>query len=173
MTTNPAPPAVYLDLDAIEARVLAATPGPWRASIGTIRGVDGVHEQVVTDSSDGFDVVAMTGRMDEHPRSTLDAEFIARSRDDVPAMVAEIKRLRAALAEDEPHHIIEFLPDGWVTLQHPLACRPTLAACPVNELVMELDGSPVPPGRYECEVNDLGDRLLILDRVDVPEATDG
>ncbi|MGW5556899.1 hypothetical protein ACWER9_06705 [Micromonospora sp. NPDC003944] len=65
-----------LDLDAIETRALVATPGPWKHSIGTVRGINGIHEHVVADRPvDGFDVIAMTGRMDEHPRSVLERPY--------------------------------------------------------------------------------------------------
>jgi hypothetical protein len=76
---------------------------------------------------------------------------------------------RLAPVDDDPRHVIEFRPDGW-TIMHPLSCRPNLFECPVNR-VAEMDlgalgGPPVPPGRYECELNDLGDRLLIGDRIE-------
>lgn len=71
----------------------------------------------------------------------------------------------------DAQHVIEFRADGW-TIQHPLACRLNgqLFDCPVNQVagvdLRALDGPPAPPGQYECDINDLGDRLLIGDRVD-------
>lgn len=74
--------------------------------------------------------------------------------------------IRAADSASSESHIIAFRPGGW-TLQHPLSCRPNLFACPVNQVAeASLDGPVCPPGRYECSVNDIGDRLLIGDRVD-------
>ncbi|MFI5852287.1 DUF6085 family protein [Micromonospora chalcea] len=71
-----------------------------------------------------------------------------------------------------PRHIIDFRADGW-TIQHPLACRPDLFNCPVNRVagldLSQLDGPPVPPGRYECSANDLGDRFLLGNRIDQAE----
>lgn len=66
------------DLRTIEARANAATPGPW---FGQSTGVYG----------DGFHLV---GRAPD--TAATDLEFIAAARADVPALVAEVRRLRAA-----------------------------------------------------------------------------
>lgn len=67
-------------------------------------------------------------------------------------------------------HIIEFRADGW-TIKHPLACRPNLFDCRVNRVAEvdlgAIDEPPAPPGRYECWLNDLGDRICIGDRIEV------
>ncbi len=98
-----------LDLDAIEARANAATPGPWHArglddeSCRNLIGVStepdtGLHETI--GPRDGAHMVAVT--MDHFhachaaERWDEDAEFIAASRADVPALVAELRRERAA-----------------------------------------------------------------------------
>ena len=80
------------DLAAIEARANAATPGPW-----VYDGGGGRHKQRVlaTRAPDG--VV-----MDNEPYypqmvAPADQEFCAAARTDVPAMVAEVRRLRGAL----------------------------------------------------------------------------
>ncbi|WFF07226.1 DUF6085 family protein [Micromonospora sp. WMMD1076] len=81
--------------------------------------------------------------------------------------------IRAADAASSEKHIIEIRPDGW-TIQHPLSCRPNLFDCPVNRAgeaeMASLKCPPAPPGRYECFVNDLGDRFLLGDRVDQEDA---
>lgn len=65
-------------------------------------------------------------------------------------------------------HVIEFREDGW-TISHPLSCRPKLFDCPVNRVAeRELTEPPDALGRFECELNDIGDRLLIGDRVEGP-----
>ena len=100
-----------LDLDAIEARAKAATLGPWEM-------VDGPPMNVPSPASDqhfsGYvsscncatvysrrtqDAPAVTAeRVEIHASChTADAAFIAHTRTDVPALVAEVKRLRAAL----------------------------------------------------------------------------
>jgi hypothetical protein len=76
---------------------------------------------------------------------------------------------RDAELDDNPHHIIEFRAGGW-TIKHPLSCRPRLFDCAVNRLAeQQVDGPPQGvTGRFEVGVNDLGDRLLIGDRIDQP-----
>jgi hypothetical protein len=75
-TTTPA-----LDLDAIEARANAATPGPWVQSQRDMWMVyrDGGGTPEI-DVGGGYDIKE-------------DATFIAAARSDVPALVAEVRRL--------------------------------------------------------------------------------
>lgn len=82
-----------VDLDAIEARAKAATPGPWKQgghydgewfdfgkNSGYVRLSDG-HEISVAQKAGKYD----------------DAEFIAHARQDVEDMAREIRKLRAIL----------------------------------------------------------------------------
>ncbi len=78
-----------LDLGAIKAREAEATEGPWRVeesrkpeySIILVCGPDDTGEEVIHFMySDGREP---------------DAEFIASARQDVPALIAEVERLRA------------------------------------------------------------------------------
>lgn len=66
-------------LDAMQASADQATPGPWEI-IGGYQYVTGV------------DVVI--GAIDEGCIRLRDAEFIAHARTDVPALIAEVRRLR-------------------------------------------------------------------------------
>ena len=72
-----------LDLDAIQARADAATPGPWFA-----------HEdwpgRVFAESEFNAHVARVTGSNPEP-----NERFIAAARTDVPALLAEVRRLRA------------------------------------------------------------------------------
>ena len=87
-----------LDLDAIEARASAATPGPWKRT-----GVNvwaWFNDQVYT---------IMRGFTDR-PSPVHDQNFIAHARTDVPALIAavrerdaEITRLKAWI-EANRHH---------------------------------------------------------------------
>ncbi len=79
-----------MDLDAIKARAAAATPGPWYVERGGEHG-------------DPFWAIAAILR-DPYGDNSLScgsdrevAEFIAHARTDVPALVAEVERLEAAL----------------------------------------------------------------------------
>ena len=76
-----------MNLDAIEARAKAATPGPWRVTLdfgdpGEIHGPDGEIDLYVF--YDG-------------PQITYDGEFITHAREDIPALTAEVRRLKAQL----------------------------------------------------------------------------
>ena len=66
------------------------------------------------------------------------------------------------LPVEEQPHVIEVDETGWTI------------RCPVDQVATveldKLDDPPVPPGRYECSLNDLGDRFLLLDRVDLEQA---
>jgi len=74
--------AVTLDLEAIKARAEAATPGPW--SCGSEQ-LDDTRIQ----SADGEMTI-----YDEGGHTWKDADFIAHAITDVPALVAEVERLR-------------------------------------------------------------------------------
>jgi hypothetical protein len=76
---EPARKAVELDLDAIRARVDAATEGPWTA--------DALAGDL--DAPSGYRVAEVLAWSDP------DAEFIAHARTDVPALLAEVERLQA------------------------------------------------------------------------------
>jgi len=78
-----------LDLDAIEARATEATPGPWRPIIYGESDFDGPGRYV----SFGPDATCISDSTSMD--SDEDAVFIAAARTDVPALVAEVRRLRA------------------------------------------------------------------------------
>ena len=85
-----------LDLAAIKARCAAATREPWKASGG--RGAASVRSEWASCA------IYINARQNgETPecvnRWHRDAEFIAAARTDVPALVAEVERLRSDLAE--------------------------------------------------------------------------
>lgn len=82
---------MMVDIEKLRALLAAATPGPWKASIyyddGQPSGVD-----VESESGSVCDV---RGRQ----LATEDAAFIAASRDALPALLAEVERLRAENAQ--------------------------------------------------------------------------
>lgn len=69
------------DLTAIEQRASAATPGPWRLD----------HGDVIADEP-GVGAVGIAEVIGV--RDTADAVFIAKAREDVPALLAEVRRLQ-------------------------------------------------------------------------------
>ena len=86
-----------LDLDAIEARAEAATPGPWMEP----RNGLGLGWTIFPKNSKGWSIATCD--------SGTDADFIAASRTDVPALVAELRAAREVveaavdLAERDGH----------------------------------------------------------------------
>lgn len=76
------------DLGAIEARANAATPGPW--------GYD-LNGYIAPDLGDewGGTVAKVLGKGGQFDK---DGEFIAHARTDIPALLAEVRRLRAECA---------------------------------------------------------------------------
>lgn len=73
------------ELNAIEVRANAATPGPWRAC--TWDPMERPHVTVVAP-----DEAICHGRLDL-PRTPEDARFIAHARTDVPRLTAEVRAL--------------------------------------------------------------------------------
>jgi hypothetical protein len=86
-------PLTTQQLDDIASRVNAVTPGPWIAN---------TRIGVVTDAAD--QPLAVFGGGDQ---DRADAAFVAAARTDVPALLAEIRRLRTAEA------VVATLADRW------------------------------------------------------------
>lgn len=86
-----------LDLDAIEARAAAATPGPWKPC-GPCARPDGGRCNLVWAAVNENAPIAGG---DEVCATNADAQFIGHARTDVPALVAENRRMRALLLEVE------------------------------------------------------------------------
>src|SRR4051812_2915147 len=82
------------DLAAIEARCNAATPGPWES---WIEGRDhfGGDSIIRTADADLYLLPVPT------PQHHQDQDFIAAARQDVPRLIAEVRRLRRLIAERE------------------------------------------------------------------------
>ena len=114
-----------LDLEAIEARADAATPGPWhpgadefaetdemirQLGVALSRGGNTLHlalarrtheEAVRAADAAGADVDAGTvfaALVGNGPNSGANAAFIAAARTDVPDLVAEVRRMREEIA---------------------------------------------------------------------------
>ena len=77
------------ELNGIKARCEAATPGPWRYYANTIPIGYAKGEDVRADCEPDDRIC-----LDSRP---VNAEFIAHAREDIPRLVAEVEKLRAAL----------------------------------------------------------------------------
>lgn len=75
------------ELQAIEARANAATPGPWYYAY------EGSSDWSVFQ--DGTDTRPVASLHRWHKAECPEAVFIAHARQDIPALVAEVRRLRA------------------------------------------------------------------------------
>lgn len=79
-------------LSEIEARASSATPGPW------LMEHDVWHPVIRQSQFDGFGpIVCREANGDSGLRWHPNADFISHAREDVPALVAEVRRLREAL----------------------------------------------------------------------------
>jgi hypothetical protein len=88
-----------LDLDAIEARAEAATPGPWRQTTSkrgyrdVLQTPDSYGDRMIAKiDQEAFIVSRRDARMLRCPNA--DADFIAHARIDIPALVAELRAAR-------------------------------------------------------------------------------
>lgn len=86
-------------LAEIEARAAAATPGPWEvAEAGGPRGTDEYFVRMGED--DAYSDVAIAADIFDpiyNEISQANASFIAHARADVPALVAEVRRLQEVI----------------------------------------------------------------------------
>lgn len=85
-----------LDLDAIERRLDAATPGPWHEGDGWVYTLPVYEDDDRLSDVLGMDFVDDDRAAAEHDRASRNAQFIAHARTDVADLLAEVRRLRAA-----------------------------------------------------------------------------
>ena len=77
---------VILDMDAIRQRCIMATPGPWKSYV---EGRD--HDSGSSFIMTGGEDIELIGA------SVADQDFIAHARQDIPQLLAEIRRLKAII----------------------------------------------------------------------------
>ena len=84
------------ELKEIEARTNASTEGPWRSAVNYNGNPPRIYYMVGDlDAKDGLARVV----------DSCDAEFIANARTDVPALIAEVRRLRALIKSKESFYM--------------------------------------------------------------------
>jgi hypothetical protein len=76
------------DLDVIYTRCAATTPGPWRSYIEGRDYTSGSSFIMTGDGDSRGEDIELSGA------SSADQDFIAHARQDVPRLLAEIRRLR-------------------------------------------------------------------------------
>ena len=83
------------DLDTIEQRADAATDGPWVREWSTPDQWWIIHGQPNPAKGDDRMVCPEVATLNHREDWTADAEFIAAARDDVPRLLAEVRRRMA------------------------------------------------------------------------------
>lgn len=160
-----------LDLDAIEARANAASEGPWRAAVvaqyedadGLQRGKGGIYP----GTEPGPPPLFLTQSW-----LAADATFIAAARTDVPALIAEVKRLRGqvdlAFLLGAPNAAFTAHPTPQPEHDHEWAYdRSVCVICGGNHGYCECgETEPCdPPQPDPLDENDHRDRLMGADRL--------
>jgi|SRR5919197_2168726 hypothetical protein len=90
------------DLERIAARADRASPGPWESFVegrDHFAGDDFIRTGGVDDDAPDMYVSLAGGRVGPRsvPAGANDLDFIAAARQDVPRLVAEVRRLQALL----------------------------------------------------------------------------
>ncbi|MBW1779284.1 MAG: hypothetical protein JRL30_00955 [Deltaproteobacteria bacterium] len=86
------------DLKAIKERCDAATAGPWHGDCGIVWTGNPIMPTTIVGRLNPFKWAACAMRwMAHHKQCEADLDFIAQSRQDVPALIAEVKRLKALI----------------------------------------------------------------------------
>ncbi|MFF1903496.1 hypothetical protein [Kitasatospora sp. NPDC058218] len=95
-------PLTEEDLSAMERRAAAAAPGPWAAWLEGRHGIGGDSFIQIRPEADQDDEIYVSRFVEgaqlagRDPRLDADIDFIAAARQDVPRLIAEVRRLRAA-----------------------------------------------------------------------------
>jgi hypothetical protein len=85
-------PLTDAELDAIKARVVAASKAPWQSFVEGRDHTSGDNFIRVGGLED--DEPDVYGSRDTGPASVADQDFIAHARQDIPRLLAEVRRLR-------------------------------------------------------------------------------
>ena len=91
------------DLSTIEERARAATKGPWKevGEIYVYAPIGMVSDRPLDEDEEWITRARGVGRGATRDEQVKNLKFIAAARQDIPALVAEIRRLRKKLAEKE------------------------------------------------------------------------
>jgi hypothetical protein len=87
MNTSPS----ELELQEMEARAAAAQPGPWKSWVEGRDFQSGSNFIQTGQGADQGEDIEMTGATVE------DQDFMAAARQDIPRLIAEVRRLRGLL----------------------------------------------------------------------------
>jgi hypothetical protein len=95
MNENTSVPMTDADLDEIEQRAAGASPAPWTSFVEGRDHLGGDDFIRVSDSDDEPDLY-LSRAVDQGvvPASVADLDFVAYARQDIPRLLAEVRRLR-------------------------------------------------------------------------------
>src|SRR5947207_15912769 len=91
-------PLTDAELNAMEARAAAATPGPWQSFVEG-RDFSGGDDVICTGGRDLYVRHSPWRDQPVGPADAADLDFIAAARQDIPRLVREVRRLRRLLNE--------------------------------------------------------------------------
>lgn len=86
-------PLTDVELSAIERRVAATQPGPWKSFVEGRDHTSGSSFIQTGEGADRGNDIELTGA------TAADQDFIAAARQDVPLLLEEVRALRALLAQ--------------------------------------------------------------------------
>lgn len=102
------------ELSELEALAAAATPGPWRIADGGLTAVRGPDDERVCSAYDSDARHSEPLPFAATPEEAANAALIARAVNALPALIAEVRRLRAELSDrdtpmepDDPYPLRE------------------------------------------------------------------
>lgn len=101
---GPSPASPQADLEAIKARAEKATPPPWRISMSgySVKSTDDAMPCVCAIPGGSMSRFFHTGNAEKAEAWLDNAEFMVHAREDIPALIAEIERLRKLLLPADP-----------------------------------------------------------------------
>lgn len=84
------------EIKEIEDRCKLTTPGPWKSLVEG-RDIESGDSFIMTGISDGEEIWSKNRGADFYltGTTTADQDFIAHARQDIPKLIAEIKRLKS------------------------------------------------------------------------------
>jgi hypothetical protein len=133
-----------IDVKAILARAEAATKGPWTAMPKPEPSFDDHGWRAVAVAGHQFTVAIPSERvldLQGVKRHEANAAFIAAAREDVPALVAEVERLRGLLRRD-----CDECGDRPATWMHPTLARGCCDVCGKGQGWIRIDALPTTGG---------------------------
>ena len=100
MTANDEVPVLEKELAAMERRAAAATRGPWQSFVEGRNHESGDSMIRLGGLDDACPDMYVTH--EKRPAPAADLDFIAHARQDLPRLVAEVRRLRSIIGKSDP-----------------------------------------------------------------------